>query len=163
MYIKWLYERELLKHPVTLKALRVVKKRVQFYSTEQIQTMLNYCREILSRRYHLSYRCIRIFSQTGMRGGELLNLRWSEVEEKRIKIVSTDSWQLKNRRDAWVPVSPKLQQEWNQWDKTEEIWVLDKGNGAPPPRNIRHIHILDPVGKALQPFRKPDNLTLARM
>jgi hypothetical protein len=47
------------------------------------------------RRYHLLYRCIWILSQTGMRGGELLNLKWSEVEEKRIKIVSTDTWQVK--------------------------------------------------------------------
>ena len=65
-----------------------------------------------------------------MRGEELLNLRWLEVEERRIKTVSADSWQVKNRRDAWAPVSPKLQQKWNQWDKTEEVWMLDKGNGA---------------------------------
>ena len=85
-------ERKLLKHPVILKALRVVKKRGQFYSTEKIQTMLDYCRETLASRYHLLYRCIWIFSQTGMRGGELLNLKWSEVEERRVKIVSTDIW-----------------------------------------------------------------------
>ena len=109
MNIKWLSERELLKHPVPLKALRVVMNRMQVYSTEQIQTMLDYCRETLARRYHLLCRCIWIFSQTGMRGGELLDLRWSEVEERRIKIVSTDSWQVKSRRDARIPVSPKLQ------------------------------------------------------
>ena len=34
VFVKWLSERELLKHPVTLKALRTVKKRVQFYSIE---------------------------------------------------------------------------------------------------------------------------------
>ena len=75
VFVKWLAERELLKHPVTLKALRTVKKRVQFYSAEQIQTMLDYCRETLARRYHLLCRCIWIFSQAGMRGGELLDLR----------------------------------------------------------------------------------------
>ena len=37
---------------------------------------------------------------------------------------------MKNRKDAWVPVSQKLQQEWNQWDKSGEVWVLDRGNGS---------------------------------
>jgi integrase len=129
VFVRWLSERELLKHPVTLKALRTVKKRPQFYSAEQIKQMLEYCRETAGRRYHLLYRAIWILSQTGMRGGELLNLKWSEVEDKRIKIVSTDTWQVKSRRDSWVPVSPKLQQEWNQWDREGETWVLDKGNG----------------------------------
>ena len=99
----------MLKHPFTLKALRVVKKRVQFYTSEQIQTMLDYSRETPGRRYTLLYRTIWILSQTAMRGGELLDLRWSEVEERRIKIVSTDSWQVKSRRDARIPVSPRLQ------------------------------------------------------
>ena len=68
VFVKWLAEREMLKHPVTLKALRVVKKRVQFYTSEQIQTMLDYCRETPGRRYTLLYRTIWILSQTAMRG-----------------------------------------------------------------------------------------------
>ena len=68
VFVKWLAERELLKHPVTLKALRTVKKRVQFYSAEQIQTMLDYCRETPGRRYTSLYRTIWILSQTAMRG-----------------------------------------------------------------------------------------------
>jgi len=129
VFVKWLGERELLKHPVTLKALRTVKKRPQFYSAEQIKQMLEYCRETAGRRYTLLYRVIWILSQTGMRGGELLNLKWSEVEERRIKIVSTETWQVKSRRDAWVPISPKLREEMVQWDRSGEVWVLDKGDG----------------------------------
>ena len=68
VFIKWLAERELLKHPVTLKALRVVKKRVQFYTSEQIQTMLDYCRETPGRRYTLLRRTIWILSQTVIGG-----------------------------------------------------------------------------------------------
>ena len=68
VFVKWLAERELLKHPVTLKALRTVKKRVQFYSAEQIQIMLDYCRETPGRRYTSLYRTIWILSQTAMRG-----------------------------------------------------------------------------------------------
>ena len=64
-----------------------------------------------------------------MRGGELLNLKWSEVEDKRIKIVSTETWQVKSRRDAWVPISPKLREEFDQWDREGETWVLDKKDG----------------------------------
>ena len=41
VFVKWLSERELLKHPVTLKALRTVKKRVQFYSAEQFRPCWN--------------------------------------------------------------------------------------------------------------------------
>ena len=74
-----------------------------------------------------------------MRGGELLNLKWSEVEDKRIKIVSTETWQVKSRRDAWVPISPKLREEFDQWEKTGETWVLDKGNGD---RYWRHLNEL---------------------
>ena len=75
----------MLKHPVTLKALRVVKKRMQFYTSEQIQTMLDYYRETLGRRYTLLCRTIWILSQTVMWRGELLNLKWSEVQKKKIK------------------------------------------------------------------------------
>lgn len=129
VFVRWLSERELLQHPVTLKALRTVKKRVQFYTAEQITKMQEYCRETPGRRYTLLYRTIWILSQTGMRGGELLNLRWSKVEERKIKIVSTDSWQVKNRIDASVPISPKLREEMDQWDRSGEVWVLDKGDG----------------------------------
>jgi integrase len=129
VFVRWLSDKELLKHPVHLKALRTVKKRPQFYSAEQIQTMLEYCRDTPGRRYTLLYRCIWILSQTGMRGGELLNLTWAQVTMNRIKIVSSEDWKVKSRRDAWVPVSPKLQQEWSQWDRSGEVWVLDKGNG----------------------------------
>ena len=83
-----------------LKALRVVMKRMQVYSTEQIQTMLDYCRETPGRRYTSLYRTIWILSQTAMRGGELLNLKWSEVQQKKIRITSTDDWEVKNRKDA---------------------------------------------------------------
>ena len=68
VFVKWLAERELLKHPVTLKALRTVKKRVQFYSAEQIQTMLDYCKETPGRRYKSLHRTIWILSQTAIRG-----------------------------------------------------------------------------------------------
>ena len=139
VFVKWLSERELLKHPVTLKALRVVKKRVQFYSAEQISKMLEYCRETPGRRYTLLYRTIWILSQTAMRGGELLNLKWSEVLQKKIRITSTDDWEVKNRKDAWVPISPKLQEEMSQWDREEEIWVLDRGNGD---RHWAHLNEL---------------------
>lgn len=139
VFVKWLSERELLKHPVTLKTLRTVKKRVQFYSAEQIQTMLEYCKETPGRRYLLLYRSIWILSQTAMRGGELLNLKWSEVQGQKIKITSTDRWEVKNRKDAWVPVSPKLQKEMNQWDKLGEVWVLDRGDGK---RHWAHLNEL---------------------
>ena len=74
-----------------------------------------------------------------MREGELLNLKWSEVEEKRIKIVSTDTWQVKSRRDAWVPISPKLQEEINRWNRERETWALDKGDGK---RHWAHLNEL---------------------
>ena len=63
-----------------------------------------------------------------MTGGELLNLQWKEVEKNRIKITSTEDWKVKNRKDAWVPISPKLRMEMSDWDKSGEIWVLDTGN-----------------------------------
>ena len=65
-----------------------------------IQTMLDYCRETPGRRYTSLYRTIWILSQTAMRGGELLNLKWSEVQQKKIRIISTDDWEVKNRKDA---------------------------------------------------------------
>ena len=128
VFIKWLAEQELLKHPVTLKALRTVKKRPQYYSAVQIAQMLNYCRTTPGRRYTLLYRSIWILSQTGMRGGELLNLQWNEVEKNRIKITSREDWKVKNRKDSSVPISPKLRMEMSDWDKSGEIWVLDTGN-----------------------------------
>jgi integrase len=102
VFLRWLSDKELLKHPVHLKALRTVKKRPQFYTAEQIQTMLEYCKDTPGRRYTLLYRCIWILSQTGMRGGELLNLTWAQVTMNRIKIVSSEDWKVKSRRDAWA-------------------------------------------------------------
>ena len=139
VFIKWLSERELLKHPMTIKVLRTVKKPVQFYSAEQINKMLEYCKDTPGRRHHLLYRAIWILSQTAMRGGELLNLKWLEVQEKKIKITSTEDWQVKNRKDAWVTISPKLQEEMSQWEKSGEVWVLDRGNGD---RHRAHLNEL---------------------
>lgn len=48
-------------------------------------------------------------------------------------------WEVKSRKDAWVPVSPKLQEEMSQWDKLGEIWVLDRGSGD---RHWAHLNEL---------------------
>ncbi len=130
VFLRWLNERQLLRHPVTLKALRVVKKQPQIYTPEQIQQMLAFCGETPGRRYVLLRRAIWVLSQTGMRGGELLNLRWESVQGDRIRIVSSETWKVKSRRDAWVPVSPRLREEMQSWDRGGEEWVLDKGDGS---------------------------------
>ena len=73
-----------------------------------------------------------LLSQTGIRGGELLNLKLEQIDlaNKKIWIQDTETWSPKKGVEGWVPISDKLL-EFITNDKRDssERWYIDKGDG----------------------------------
>jgi integrase len=68
---------------------------------------------------------------TGMRGGELLALKWDNVYPDRIELRSTKDWKVKGRKDAIVPIAEDLKEFIHSQDIQGEKFVLDNGRGKP--------------------------------
>ena len=115
VFVKWLAERELLKHPVTLKALRTVKKTCTVLKrrtdSDDAGILQGHTRQEIP---FIIQNDLDTLADCDERR-RTAEFKWLEVQEKKIKITSTEDWEVKNRKDAWVPISPKLQEEMSPW------------------------------------------------
>ena len=81
-----------------------VKPKRKSYSAEEIAKLESGVREWLRP-------VVTILAWSGMRIGELINLRWADVDFKGqvINIRVQDEWKPKGRRDRAVPMHPKVE------------------------------------------------------
>jgi integrase len=89
------------RNPVTgIERLQEHNKRDRILSTEEVDRLLNASRTYLKPILMLDY-------YTGMRRGELLKLRWNQVDLKKglIRLETTDT---KTEEDRLVPLNEAL-------------------------------------------------------
>jgi integrase len=82
--------------------------RLRFLSDEERQLLLNECKQ--SKNSHL-YHIVLIALATGMRRGEILNLKWSDIDLEKDRIVLHET---KNGEKRVVPVTPLLKEIFNR-------------------------------------------------
>ena len=102
MAISWGYAD---RNPVaSVKKLQVAKKIPRFLSVEEIDKLLDTCRD------SYIYPIVMTAIHTGMRKSELFNLQWSDVDfdKREINIQPKDDWHTKNYKPRKAFMTPAL-------------------------------------------------------
>lgn len=111
-FLNYMVECEVIKTNPALKIKRQKEDvKIDVFTDEQIRQMLNYYRRIRTRdKSYVSYRdylLIVVFLGTGIRRGEIINLKWSDVDFQNLNISVFG----KTRRKETIPVTEKLIKE----------------------------------------------------
>jgi integrase/recombinase XerD len=103
------------KHPT--KHIPFVKEdiKIEVYSDYHIQQMLSYYRRIMQREKtfygYRDYMIIVFFLGTGVRSGELINLKWNDIDFLHGHVVIFG----KKRQQSSIPITEKLIKELSQY------------------------------------------------
>jgi len=112
-FFTWAIDKGYHPGPNPAKAIRPydVARRRRAYSPEEIERILAAAHEIEHEArpqdgiMRMAERIVRILLLTGMRAGELLNLKWSAIRGDRIVLERTET---KQRREKTIPITPEL-------------------------------------------------------
>ena len=112
-FFAWAIDQDYHPGPNPAKAIRpyVIDQKRRAYSSGEVERILAAAREIeLEARpqdgiMRHAERIVRILLLTGLRAGELLNLKWSTFRGDRIILERTET---KQRREKIIPITPTL-------------------------------------------------------
>jgi integrase/recombinase XerD len=111
-FLNYMVECEVIKNNPAKKVKRQKDDvKIDVFSDEQIKQMLNFYRRIKQRdKSYVAYRDYMIIVTilgTGIRRGEIINLKWSDVDfiNKTISVFG------KSRRKDTIPITDKLSKE----------------------------------------------------
>jgi len=133
--LNWSWEQGHLPAAIKVKSVRSSKPLPAVFSQQQLEDLRQHLedgwQETKRRRFLVLLRTFWFLRYTGMRGGELLALRWDNVYPDRIELRSTRDWKVKGRKDAIVPIAEDLKDFIQAQDIQGEKFVLDNGRGKP--------------------------------
>jgi integrase len=92
----------------TVKLIKTGEKGFRFLSREEISLLLRVCADIGNRQF---LGIVLVALNTGMRKGEILSLRWKEVDLRRrqIRVVSSEDGNTKNYKTRTIPMNKGLE------------------------------------------------------
>lgn len=95
--------------------------------------------DIVQRRcpQHVA-RLVRLAVETGQRGGDLIRMRWSDLERKGGRLGINVTKTQKTKRRLWIPLTREFERDLLSWDRTgPEVpgHILTKPDGRPFERN----------------------------
>jgi len=133
--LNWSWEQGHLPAAIKVKSVRSSKPLPSVFSQEQLEDLRQHLetgwQETRRRRFLVLLRAFWFLRYTGMRGGELLALKWNNVYPDRIELRSTKDWKVKGRKDAIIPIAFDLKDFIQSQDIQGEKYVLDNGRGKP--------------------------------
>ena len=133
--LNWSWEQGHLPAAIKVKSVRSSKPLPAVFSQQQLEDLRQHLEqgwnETKRRRFLVLLRAWWFLRFTGMRGGELLALKWSNVYPDRIELRSTRDWKVKGRKDAIIPIAEDLKEFIQAQDIQGERYVLDNGRGKP--------------------------------
>lgn len=131
--LRWCQRQRFIEHCPSITFFRITKKSVSVFTEDELLKMFNELerRRTTKRRWELLFRAWWILRWTGIRGGELLFLKWDHVLWGSSEILITDSegHHVKGRKEEVVPISNKLMDFLKTLEIKNEVWVLDDGQG----------------------------------
>lgn len=112
-FFTWAIDKGYHPGPNPARAVRpyVIDQRRRAYSAEEVERILAAARAIEAGArpqdgiMRHAERIVRLLLLTGMRAGELLNLKWSAIRGDRIVLERTET---KQRREKTIPVTPAI-------------------------------------------------------
>jgi len=124
-FFAWAVEKGYHPGPNPARSVRpyVVNDRRRAFSPEEVKRILAASREIEAEArpqdgiMRLAERIVRLLLLTGMRAGELLNLKWSAVRSDRIVLERTET---KQRREKIIPISDSLRSVLSTLERKDE-------------------------------------------
>lgn len=133
--LNWAWEQGHLPAAIKVKSIRSSKPLPSVFTSEQLEDLRQHLeegwQETKRRRFLVLLRTFWFLRYTGMRGGELLALKWNNVYPDRIELRSTKDWKVKGRRDSVLPIAVRLHDFIQSQDIQGEKYVLDNGRGKP--------------------------------
>lgn len=114
-FFNWLIDQGYHPGPNPVKKVRpyVVEEKRRAYTPEEIEKILK-AADYLEKRakpndciIKNAYKIIRLLLLTGMRAGELFNLKWSSINSDHIFIPQTET---KQRKDKIIPITPAIRE-----------------------------------------------------
>ena len=153
--VDWLMvEEEALKRVRKVKLLEENNRRLRYLSKEEIESLLNYCPS------HLKPLIIMALN-TGMRRGEIFNLKWEQVDLKH-GFVLLDVTKNGDRRE--IPINRTLRetletlhQGTKEWPRRLDIpWVFYDVRSEKPYRDLRKGFYLACKKAGIQNFKFHD-------
>ena len=135
----WAIENQFHPGPNPVRSIRpyVIDKRRRAYSVNEVTRILAAAREIeLEARpqdeiMRHAERIVRLLLLTGMRAGELLNLRWSSIQGDRIVIARSET---KQKREKVLPLTPGIRMQLATLErKGEYVLPLRRRSGLMSP------------------------------
>jgi integrase len=132
-------ERQLLaNNPLqNIKKLKEPKGRTRILSERERINLIKSCETL--KKYPEMIPIVLLAITTGMRRGEILNLRWADIDFRRQKIVI---WNTKNDETRHVPlVGPALRavREWSKIRPINDSALLFPSQVKGNPQNIFHL------------------------
>ena len=136
-FFAWTVEKGYHPGPNPARAVRpyVVNVRRRAFSPEEVERILAACREIEAEArpqdgiMRLAERIVRLLLLTGMRAGEVLNLKWSAVRGDRIVLERTET---KQRREKVIPISDALRSVLSMLERRDEYVLPLRRRGGRP-------------------------------
>ena len=133
--LNWSWEQGQIPAAIKVKSVRSSKPLPAVFSAEQLEDLRQHLedgwQETKRRRFLVLLRAWWFLRFTGMRGGELLALKWVNVYPDRIELRSTKDWKVKGRKDSIIPIAEDLKEFIQAQDILGERYVLDDGRGKP--------------------------------
>jgi len=133
--LNWSWEQGHLPAAIKVKSVRSSKPLPAVFSQQQLEDLRQHLEqgwnETKRRRFLVLLRTWWFLRYTGMRGGELLALKWDNVYPDRIELRSTKDWKVKGRKDAIIPIAEDLKEFILSQEVKGEKFVLDNGRGKP--------------------------------
>lgn len=134
------------ENPVSvIKHFRMPKKEIQTFDSLQLTSYLNGCKELAEEEAnHGNYVALKTAAYTGMRIGEVLALRWSDIDfdNATIRVAHSLSYSTKdkrysldgtkNKRVRHVTISNDLVQTL-KWYKMQWMFLVKKMRNEPEP------------------------------
>jgi integrase len=117
-FLSWCLDRGLIEHHPGLKIKPIKNGHFQAWTEDEARFAMSDFREPERRIIVLAYH-------TGQRRGDLVSMKWSDYDGKRIRVR-----QQKTKTELVIPASRELQAELASWEKTS-IFMLTTINGQP--------------------------------
>jgi integrase len=92
-----------------VKWIKIGQTGFRFLSHEEISLLLKACADIGNRQF---FGIVLLAVNTGMRKGEILRLRWKEVDLKRrqVRVVSSEDGNTKNYKTRTIPMNRAVEE-----------------------------------------------------
>lgn len=132
--VEWGY---LTKNPAkNVKSIKIPQKAPRFLSKEEIK-------ELLSVAEGQIKVIIQTFLHTGLRLGELVNLRWQDIDSKRQELIvqAHDDFQPKDYESRVIPLHNNLLKEFSALEKTDGYAFANSVGGKLDTSKLRKTFI----------------------